>query len=76
MSLMNPYEAAAYLPAGAPADYTDPWLEIDSAALAHNVRQIRAKTGNVPIMGVVKAKLAGKADMGQVSAAVKAALSS
>ena len=59
MSLIDPYGAAGYLPAGAPADYTDPWLEIDTAALAHNISQIRAKTGNVPLMGVVKANAYG-----------------
>ena len=61
----------AYLPA-----------RLSAEEIAAEVKAIVAEVGAKgpgdmgKVMGVVKAKLAGKADMGQVSAAVKAALSS
>src|ERR1043166_5802066 len=38
----------------APRDSLDPWLEIDSAALAHNVAAVSAMAGGRPIIAVVK----------------------
>ncbi|HEX5785415.1 MAG TPA: GatB/YqeY domain-containing protein [Burkholderiaceae bacterium] len=64
----------AYLPARLSAD------EI-SAAVAALVQNLTAELGRVPtgadmgkLMGAAKTQLAGKADMGLVSAAIKAAL--
>jgi alanine racemase len=38
----------------AATDSTDPWLEIDAAALAHNVHAIATMAGGRPILAVVK----------------------
>jgi alanine racemase len=38
----------------APSDRFDPWLEIDRAALAHNVRTVSGLCGERPILAVVK----------------------
>lgn len=35
-------------------DRFDPWIEVDAAALRHNVRQVARLTGNRPILAVVK----------------------
>src|SRR5437762_13844597 len=42
------------LPAPKRAAGFAPWLEIDSAALTHNVREIGRLAGNRPIIAVVK----------------------
>ena len=38
----------------APRDSLDPWLEVDAAALAHNVAAVSAMAGGRPIIAVVK----------------------
>jgi len=35
-------------------DQFDPWIEVDSGAIQHNVRAIAARVGNRPILAVVK----------------------
>ena len=55
------------------------WVDVDLSALEHNLAAIRrriAETSPHPaqVMAVVKARLAGRADMGKVSALVKAKL--
>ena len=60
----NPYAASAYLPPGAPADYVDPWLEIDTTRLRHNLAQVRTKTGSTPIMAIVKGNAYGHGAVG------------
>lgn len=45
--------------AGAPTQRGDPWLEISTANLAWNLRQIQARVGGKPVMAVVKANAYG-----------------
>ncbi len=40
-------------------DLIDPWIEIDSQRVVHNIRQIRKRIGKRPIMGVIKANAYG-----------------
>ncbi len=44
------------MPGGAAAD---PWLEIDLKNMAWNLAQIRRRTGNLPVMAVIKANAYG-----------------
>jgi alanine racemase len=39
------------------------WIEVDHAAIRHNVATIRERTGGVPIIGVVKANAYGHGDV-------------
>ncbi len=42
-----------------PGDQIDPWIELDMDALASNVREVRKKIGELPIMAVVKCNAYG-----------------
>lgn len=44
-------------------DQIDPWIELDMDALASNVREIRRRVGNRPIMAVVKCNAYGHGDV-------------
>lgn len=39
--------------------FSDPWLEIDTQRLRHNLEQVRQKAGNRPLMAVVKCNAYG-----------------
>jgi alanine racemase len=41
-------------PATAPAATSEPWLEVDAAAIAHNVKTIARLTGGKPVLAVAK----------------------
>ncbi len=41
------------------ADQIDPWIELDMDALASNVREVRKRIGDLPIMAVVKCNAYG-----------------
>jgi alanine racemase len=47
------------VPAGAPDDLFDPWLEINTANVAWNVSQVRKRVGNRPILAVIKCNAYG-----------------
>lgn len=42
-----------------PGDQIDPWIELDMDALASNVRAVRKRIGDLPIMAVVKCNAYG-----------------
>ena len=44
-------------------DQIDPWIELDMDALASNVREVRARIGDRPIMAVVKCNAYGHGDV-------------
>lgn len=44
-------------------DQIDPWIELDTDALASNVREIRRRVGDRPIMAVVKCNAYGHGDV-------------
>ena len=41
----------------------DPWIELDMDALASNVREVRRRIGDRPIMAVVKCNAYGHGDV-------------
>lgn len=44
-------------------DQIDPWIELDMDALASNVREVRGRIGDLPIMAVVKCNAYGHGDV-------------
>ena len=44
-------------------DQIDPWIELDMDALASNVRAVRGRIGDLPIMAVVKCNAYGHGDV-------------
>jgi alanine racemase len=44
-------------------DQIDPWIELDIDALASNVREVRKRIGELPIMAVVKCNAYGHGDV-------------
>jgi alanine racemase len=44
-------------------DQIDPWIELDMDALASNVREVRKRIGELPIMAVVKCNAYGHGDV-------------
>ncbi len=44
-------------------DQIDPWIELDMDALASNVREVRRRIGDRPIMAVVKCNAYGHGDV-------------
>lgn len=58
---VTPQSARRLRPGGLESGY-DPWLEIDAAALRHNVREVARLAGGRPIMAVVKNNAYGLGD--------------
>jgi len=51
-------------------DQIDPWIELDMDALASNVREVRRRIGDLPIMAVVKCNAYGHGDV-QIATALQ-----